>query len=226
MEPTKKHLLLVKIIPSDSILLINVLLKNSDRILACTLSPPNLVTDDYQQFDRLFANDDSLNSLVKEIRKEILDKIDEQPKSTPANEQQQPQRRDNPLLINEPTMPQVYPAVPTYRPVPVPFPQVGGADLDPLGRGIGGGMLMDPRSLEENFVNPLRVGQPRDPRGLRFDPSSGLDRPLPPGAVPPGARFEYFGPPQRAPNAPRQPRRPQNHPDLEHFNSDYDNMFM
>lgn len=86
---------------------------------------------------------------------------------------------------------------------------------------------MDPRSLEERFNNPhMDINPPRNPN-LRFDPSSGLDRPLPPGAVPPGARFDYIGPPNlRGPNVNR-PNRPQNHPDLEHFHSSgYDDMFM
>ncbi|NXA34252.1 PSMF1 inhibitor, partial [Eudromia elegans] len=56
---------------------------------------------------------------------------------------------------------------------------VGGQDLDPLGA-RGGGMIAD----------PLRSGFPRP--GL--DPSSGLPSQLPPGAVPPGARFDPFGP--------------------------------
>ncbi|XP_037080737.1 proteasome inhibitor PI31 subunit-like [Pollicipes pollicipes] len=78
---------------------------------------------------------------------------------------------------------------------------VGGADLDPLGRGIGGGMLMDPRR----------------------PPVSNL----PPG-VPPGARFDPFGPPGLGPR-PRGgpgPRVP-GEPDPDHLRMPgYDNMFM
>lgn len=40
------------------------------------------------------------------------------------------------------------------------------------------------------IVDPLRSGYPRVP----IDPSSGLPNRLPPGAVPPGARFDPFGP--------------------------------
>uniref|UniRef100_K7GE40 Proteasome inhibitor subunit 1 n=1 Tax=Pelodiscus sinensis TaxID=13735 RepID=K7GE40_PELSI len=50
----------------------------------------------------------------------------------------------------------------------------------PLGRGRRGGMISD----------PLRSGFRRPP----FNPSSGLPSRLPPGAVPPGARFDPFGP--------------------------------
>lgn len=44
----------------------------------------------------------------------------------------------------------------------------------------GGGMIVD----------PLRSGYPRS----GFDPTSGIPDILPPGAVPPGARFDPFGP--------------------------------
>ncbi len=57
-----------------------------------------------------------------------------------------------------------------------PF-EVGRGDLDPFGRGIGGGMLMDPRHPS------------------RHRPQMGIPGNLPPGAVPPGARFDPFGPP-------------------------------
>ncbi|PNI62298.1 PSMF1 isoform 9, partial [Pan troglodytes] len=56
---------------------------------------------------------------------------------------------------------------------------VGGEDLDPFGHRRGG-----------MIVDPLRSGFPR----ALIDPSSGLPNRLPPGAVPPGARFDPFGP--------------------------------
>ena len=58
---------------------------------------------------------------------------------------------------------------------------VGRGDLDPLAGGRGGGMLMDPRGFPG-------IGRGRDP-------DAGLPGRLPPGAVPPGARFDPFGPP-------------------------------
>ncbi|KAH0619297.1 hypothetical protein JD844_019258, partial [Phrynosoma platyrhinos] len=57
---------------------------------------------------------------------------------------------------------------------------VGGEDLDPFG-GRRGGMISDP--LRSGYRNPI------------IDPSSGLPSRLPPGSVPPGARFDPFGPP-------------------------------
>ena len=68
------------------------------------------------------------------------------------------------------------------------LPSVGGRDLDPLGRREGG-MIMDPRDL-------------RNVRGPDASlPSSGPN--LPPGSVPPGARFDPFGPPP--PDTPSRP---------------------
>lgn len=70
-----------------------------------------------------------------------------------------------------------------YHDPHVIFPSIGGADLDPLGRGVGGGMLFDPFSP----ANRIPPGNPL------LDP---MAKNLPPGAVPPGARFDPFGPPQ------------------------------
>lgn len=55
------------------------------------------------------------------------------------------------------------------------LPRIGGSDLDPFSGGHGGGMFFNP------FSNPRDIG-PIQPY-------------LPRGAVPPGARFDPFGPP-------------------------------
>lgn len=87
-------------------------------------------------------------------------------------------------------------------PLAPPF-AAGGADLDPFGTRGGGGMIVD----------PLRSGYPRS----GFDPSHGIPDILPPGAVPPGARFDPFGPVGR--------HRPG--PDPDHMPPPgYDDMFM
>lgn len=235
MEPAKKSLLLIKIIPSESILLVNALLKNKDQdvISATSFDPKKLITDDYKEFAKLFVDgDESLKSLVNEFKKEILDKFEpKKPEEKKPTTSERPARDADPLAERSPRTGPINPTrmplhprfIPSTFPNPT-FPQIGGADLDPLGRGIGGGMLMDPRSLPQPFV-PMSGSQPRNPfmpAGPRFDPSSGLAQPLPPGAVPPGARFDYFGPPQ--PKGSNQPRRPQN-PDMEPF-SDYNDQFM
>ncbi|XP_017882101.1 proteasome inhibitor PI31 subunit [Ceratina calcarata] len=80
------------------------------------------------------------------------------------------------------------------RPGPYPGPaadllRVGAADLDPLARG-GGGMIFDPFAAR-NHVHPNR-------------PDVGIPGRLPPGAVPPFARFDPFGPPDPDPPRPRR----------------------
>ena len=232
VEPIKKSLLLIKIIPSESILLVNALLKAKDQDLinATSFDPKKLITDDYKEFAKLFVDgDESLKSLVNELKKDILDKFEPPKKPVesqvatnerPARSAPRPEPRPAPINPINPSL-----MIHDPRPHYPTFPQIGGADLDPLGRGIGGGMLMDPRGLPQQFIPPGAGGQPSNPfmpPGPRFDPSSGLDQRLPPGAVPPGARFSYFGPPRpRAPNQPSQ----QQHPDMEHM-PDYDDMYM
>ena len=237
VKPSEKSLLLIKIIPSESILLVNALLKSKDQdlISATSVDPKKLITDDYKEFAKVFVNgDESLKSLINEFKKEILDKFEpKKPESPKATVSERPAQRDIPRDVRPPGG-QFRPApvnpslmIQDPRPhYPVPFPQVGGADLDPLGRGIGGGMVMDPRILPQPFVPPGGGFQPRNPfapQGPRFDPSSGLGQPLPPGAVPPGARFSYFGPPR--PRGPNQQQQRSQNPDMEHM-PDYDDMYM
>lgn len=81
---------------------------------------------------------------------------------------------------------------PTWRDPLSPF-AVGGDDLDPFGCQRGG-----------MIVDPLRSGFPR----ALIDPSSGLPNRLPPGAVPPGARFDPFGPIGTSPSGPNPDHLP------------------
>jgi len=60
-----------------------------------------------------------------------------------------------------------------------PLRDLGRSDLDPFSGGMGGGMVFD----------PLRAG-----RGGGNTPFGPDGRPLPPGAVPPGARFDPYTP--------------------------------
>jgi proteasome inhibitor subunit 1 (PI31) len=128
--------------------------------------------------------------------------------------QQQKERpvegRPDPLRIEDPRQPFLGYS-PFYEEQRFP-PPIGGADLDPLGRGVGG-MLMDPRNLIPAF------GRGRNPA-----PD------LPRGAVPPGARFDPFNPPGVGPDPNRNPRNPRNPgPGPDHLPPPpfgYDDMFM
>ncbi|XP_032677647.1 proteasome inhibitor PI31 subunit isoform X2 [Odontomachus brunneus] len=85
---------------------------------------------------------------------------------------------------------------PLQRPPNVDPGRVGSADLYPPHGGHIGGMIFDP------FSNRPRV----------LDEGPGIPGRLPPGAVPPGARFDPFGPPDL--NVPRSDRR---RPDNDDF---------
>ncbi|PSN43741.1 Proteasome inhibitor PI31 subunit [Blattella germanica] len=106
---------------------------------------------------------------------------------------------DNPLRIGQPRGP----AGPIdWDPLRDPF-AVGRSDLDPLSRG-GGGMIF----------NPFGQG------GIR-DPGAGIPGGLPRGSIPPGARFDPYGPPGVG------PRRGGPGPSPDHLPPPgYDDMFM
>jgi proteasome inhibitor subunit 1 (PI31) len=226
VQPSSKRTILLKLVRSDADLLVNALLRPEERVAACTLTTTDFVSDGHSSFDTLFANAGAESRLLVELRREVFDKLfnessgsSSNPSRSNPNRQPNNERHTAPPLRRDP--PSANPLMEPY-PMPMnrPFPELGGADLDPLGRGFGGGMLMDPRQFEQ-----MRVPRPGyGPMYPRFDPSSGLDHSLPPGAVPPGARFDYIGPPRsRRPPTNFGPRAP--HPDLERP-PDYDDMFM
>ncbi|CAL8069799.1 unnamed protein product [Calicophoron daubneyi] len=111
------------------------------------------------------------------------DRKKEKKDSTPISDECQPQR--------------FHPPYTGIRPIASgsPFPDYGRSDLDPLGGLAGrGGMILDPR-------RPLITG------GIGGSLIGGPDV-LPPGSVPPGARFDPFGPgvmPSRQLGRPRAP---------------------
>lgn len=226
VQASTKKTLVLKIIRSDNDLLVNALLCPQERVAACTLNTNEYISNRFNSFATLFASQTAQSCLLAELNKELVTKLLTESNSTGNNNDRpthdrNPNRNDSPPHRHDP--PTAHPRLDPY-PMPLnrPVPELGGADLDPLGRGLGGGMLMDPRQFEQIRV-PRPGLNPFGPTFPRFDPSSGLDRNLPPGAVPPGARFDYIGPPRhrRPPNS----FGPGSHPDLERP-SDYDDMFM
>ncbi|CAH8620033.1 unnamed protein product [Dicrocoelium dendriticum] len=124
---------------------------------------------------------------------ELLDAIEEnlwKPvlPTPPLNRVTEPERkREKPDSATFPNEPQRFPPA-AYdnnrgRSSNFPFPDYGRSDLDPLGSaGTRGGMILDPR-------RPI-AGPPFGSGGSFL---GGPDV-LPPGSVPPGARFDPFGP--------------------------------
>lgn len=144
-------------------------------------------------------------ALVETIKSQLIDKVVASSKTKETSCQTVPEVPSSVHSAEEPVAPRRFPP-PFYDPLPRVDPLavggrggVGAYDLDPFAGvnplrplggipgGGGGGMLFEP------------------PRGPRFEPGpAGLG--VPPGSIPPGARFDPF----RPPSGERFPRRPNN----------------
>ncbi|XP_035303789.1 proteasome inhibitor PI31 subunit-like isoform X2 [Cricetulus griseus] len=168
-------------------MIINVLEHGTQQVADLTLNVDDYIdAEDLSDFHRTYKNSEELQF---QIRCGII---------TPIHEQWEKARVSSPHREFPPaTAREVDPLrIPSHHPHPCwqppwketlsPF-AVGGEDLDHV-RCQRGGMIVDP--LSSDF-----------PRAL-IDPSSGLPNRLPPGAVPPGARFDPFGPIGTSPSGP------------------------
>ncbi|KAJ7332182.1 hypothetical protein JRQ81_014362 [Phrynocephalus forsythii] len=197
--------LLVKGIMMDGSIIFNIMDPKSQKVADLTLKVADYVNPEHlADFDKVYQNTEELQTQVVchivspfEVAKE------------PACPREEPRRERNPSPPNPPDhdplwIPPRHPhgsRQPNWPDPMGPF-AIGGEDLDPFG-GRRGGMIFD----------PLRSG----PRNPLVDPSSGLPSRLPPGSVPPGARFDPFGP----------PRANRSGPDPDHLPPpNYDDMFM
>ncbi|KAJ7549841.1 hypothetical protein O6H91_07G071800 [Diphasiastrum complanatum] len=161
----------------------------------------------------------SLEGLVNLISSSLVDKLGKVSQSSSTTSIGVGLEEPEPRRIFDET--QSYPQPESMRPSFPPIPAYGGSDLMP-GPGAG---VFQPRRDPGYFGGPggVLLG-PNDPLWGRLGPDRaefpGQD---PPVGVPPGARFDPFGPPGIPGFEPnrfgRGPRRPlgQPHPDLEHF---------
>ncbi|XP_070533721.1 proteasome inhibitor PI31 subunit-like [Ptychodera flava] len=189
---------LFKAIPLEETLLVHVM-RMSDE----TVATLNVEVDRYtntQQLGNFESAYQNLEELHDNFKKEIIDDLKNDEKKTkgeasslrderlPSNTQQERRSRrdedDDPLRVGPPRRPYAS-RQPEWGEPSNPL-DIGRGDLDPFH--AGGGMLMD----------PMRSGFPR---GGIPDPSAGLPGRLPRGAVPPGARFDPFGPPGTGPDS-------------------------
>ncbi|XP_060069125.1 proteasome inhibitor PI31 subunit-like [Ylistrum balloti] len=211
-EPSTVYML--KVIRIDSDLLVNFMNVGKESVVNLNIRTRDFTTGVLASFCSAFQN---LDVLCSQFKREILDAVlkgdkkcvsTSQADTSKSSQERKSQERErsymedyDPLQIppRHPHMPQ---RPPDWSDADDPF-SIGRADLDPLGR--GGGMRFD----------PFRGNRP----GMRPDPNAGLPHPLPPGAVPPGARFDPFGPP----GGPGQ--RPGPDPDHE-LPPGYGDMFM
>nr|XP_008170406.1 proteasome inhibitor PI31 subunit isoform X2 [Chrysemys picta bellii] len=177
-----RHELLLKAIMVDTSMILNVMDCSSKQVADLTLTVADYVDSEHlDDFHRVYKN-------IEELQTRVVTGIIS-PLGAPK-EKGDPKKEPKPEKTVPPASTQDYDPlrIPPWQPLggrqpSWPDPRdpfaVGGEDLDPFG-GRRGGMIADP--LRSGFRRPL------------IDPSSGLPNRLPPGAVPPGARFDPFGP--------------------------------
>ncbi|XP_047439196.1 proteasome inhibitor PI31 subunit [Mugil cephalus] len=200
--------MLLKAIAVDSTLIFNLMNSSTQQVTDLTVNISDHVdADQLNTFDSVFKDKDSLS---EKVRTQLLPSQDrptgqrgERKSRREEEEEEQRRRGEDSDPLRMPSRHPHHGTQPHWPGPMVPPFAAGGADLDPFGTRGGGGMIVD----------PLRQGYPRS----GFDPSSGIPDILPPGAVPPGARFDPFGPVGR--------HRPG--PDPDHMPPPgYDDMFM
>jgi len=197
---------IVKIILVDNALLVNVLNSSNDVTLATSINIDSHVNDDLSSY-RAYKDP---GALYNHIMQHIITPLASQ--RTTAKENVTHPRHNTKDADNTE---ESHPPPESGQPVGIARPRrdyedhplaIGRGDLDPLGQ-TAGGMLMDPRGL-------------LDPRWQQDGPRFGLPR----GSIPPGARFDPFGP-----VGPYQPRPNPNRfsgPDPDHLPPPgYDDMF-
>ncbi|KAF7664243.1 hypothetical protein LDENG_00182570 [Lucifuga dentata] len=205
---SETHLLL-KAITFDSTLIFNLMNSNTQQVSDLTVNINDHVNaDQLQEFDSVFRDADNLS---EKVRTQLLPSQD-RPAASKAKkcqrreeEEEEEEERRRGEIRDPLCSPNRHPRSSSQPQWPGPMAPpfaAGGADLDPFGSHGGGGMIVD----------PLRSGYPRS----GFDPSRGIPDILPPGAVPPGARFDPFSPIRQTPG-----------PDPDHMPPPgYDDMFM
>ncbi|RUS91642.1 hypothetical protein EGW08_000615 [Elysia chlorotica] len=215
VDPTSNRTYLMKALAMDGSLILHLVRCFDEKTVSMTVQSRDYVTNSRESVQSTYR---ALSVLNNQLDKELYEKLVSgrsgsargSASDTAASSSHRPLSHPNPperspLMVDPPRGPgsgggigYIPPRNPlgpgSYDPL-----NIGGADLDPFGR--GGGMFMDPR----NF--------PHLPGGIMPRPMPGF----PPGSVPPGARFDPVGPPGL---------RPQPDPDHERPPNGYDDMFM
>ncbi|XP_072270408.1 proteasome inhibitor PI31 subunit [Pyxicephalus adspersus] len=165
-----KSKILLKALKVDNSLIVNVLDMKTEKVNNLTLNIGDFIDGAHlKDFHRVFKK---TKELKQSLHTELISPLLGFKKTTGKLEKE----GERPPDYVTPNVPSGHPA-PLHTTEENPSGNIpyGHADLDPLG-GHSGGMIFDP------------FGPGSRPRP---DPTVGL----PPGAVPPGARFDPFGPP-------------------------------
>lgn len=217
-EKGTKKVILVKCLPLEDYLMIDVVeLKRAQKEpYHLQIHTKDYLADDVGRHTSYGEIYKDLQSLVKRLNTDILEKLEPKgnsatsPRTSQLTSNDKPGRdtyhgQTDPSLNNEP-MPFgiVYPPVVPYG-VDDLYPGPGAGFYPERGTGMGGSMLVGPN--DPRFFRP--GAPPRNFGGI--------------SGVPPGARFDPIGPPDvpgfDSARFIRQPQRPRGgvHPDLEHF---------
>ncbi|NXG45948.1 PSMF1 inhibitor, partial [Psilopogon haemacephalus] len=171
--------LLLKAITVEDSMILNVMDRSSQKVADVTLAVADYINPEHlDDFHKVYKNTEELRTRIASGIIAPLGASSEKAKKEPEAERKDPDLLQDSDPLQLPPRQPAGPRAPTWPSPLSPF-AVGGEDLDPFG-GRSGGMIMD----------PLRSGVPRP----GMDPSSGIPGRLPRGAVPPGARFDPFGP--------------------------------
>ncbi|KAH6937124.1 hypothetical protein HPB50_025585 [Hyalomma asiaticum] len=194
----------LKVIPSGVFLLVNVLNVSKERTASTNVTLNKFISDNFQELRKTYKNVDDLISKLNADLVTVLGAMDSSTQVAASREASRMwSEENNPLHI-----PSRQPGI-EWSPLQE-GPRLGQRDLNPFYQGPpGGGMLMDPRQL---------------PRPHHSDPGVGIPG-IPRGSIPPGARFDPFGPPR--PDAPGAPSSRFAGPNPDHLPPppDYDDMF-
>uniref|UniRef100_A0A8C4PVS1 Proteasome inhibitor PI31 subunit n=1 Tax=Eptatretus burgeri TaxID=7764 RepID=A0A8C4PVS1_EPTBU len=192
-SPDERKALLMKMLVVDGNAIINVLNMKTEQVVDATIKLEDHISEgDFEDPEKTFKNETELRSLVQKKLMVPLNKDGTQRDGGKSKGRSFGNERDVDRRV-----PLQHPRGFRQPDLPVlpPF-EVGGADLDPFGHGRGG-----------MFVDPFHAGRPYRGPG----PNTGL----PPGALPPGARFD-----------PIRPFGPFSGPNPDHLRPPDDDMFM
>uniref|UniRef100_R4G7Y8 Proteasome inhibitor PI31 subunit n=3 Tax=Rhodnius TaxID=13248 RepID=R4G7Y8_RHOPR len=180
-----KVLYILRGVPVDGNIVYNLLRVDTLAVTNVVLNVDDTVEGTRGALETLFKN--KASELIDKIRLELLNVGPGREATTQTSGSSSTQRQTgtspmqpypSPLQVHRP--PAAYPDPLWTDPVRHPL-RVGRTDLDPFAAGPGGGMLFNP-------FGGSRGG------GVGPDPGIGIPGGLPRGAVPPGARFDPFGP--------------------------------
>jgi len=180
---------LLKAIPIGSTLLVHLMRLSDEHVSNVSLEVSDYCTGDNSSYRSAYRH---VEQLLASVRRDIVSPLKgtTTPSVSKVEVAETRGRNRRSPEGHESGRPQPDPLRDNRRPTQQYVPQridpvdpfsVGRRDLDPLAIGPGGGMYMDPFQSRGMFPNA--------------DPSTGLSQRLPRGAVPGGARFDPFGPP-------------------------------